>query len=752
MEVFKTKSSNHDGANESAGGSSTGPAIVSSELTYIAREVADDHSVVVKIGPKGGGSYADLESRTLTLAEDQVETDGRFVAAHEGAHLRDTATFKEIGVSPAVLAKNLGLLALKNVVEDCCINDRLVRDFQGLAKDTLAAYPRKTEEVGFLMHPEVQAQAQALGFVPRYAQALAALLQDWTELRHTLGFNAGEKKYKSKPYMGPSIKDPHIRKFLDVVLEDFRSAVAMKYPQKAGGEEILDAAKKRHIWCQDVLYPELAKLLEQDLKEITEKGPQSDQANKKSDKGDQGQGEEKGQDGEGQGQDGEDQGESQDGQDQGQDGEGKGEGQGQDGEGQGEGQGKGQDGEGQGQDGEDQGESQDGQGQGQDGKADGSQSNNQSKNSPAKNANKNQNDGAPEKSSDKKDAAGKEANSLSAEEIAEAIKKHQQLPLAERKRMAREALAQFDDAVREALKSLFDKQEEVPTATEVIREINQAESQAEAEAQMQAYFQHGGKGLRDSVLRNLSPYQTYYHDVVPKIDEIEGRLKDAFIPNMHFKWERAQPTGQRITMIEAMRFDATGEGAETLFERRIDPTRPDIGIIVMIDRSGSMQGDKIGHAVRATVFTKEIFQRIGVKCAVVGFANEQEILASFDDDTAELTTQENIIRGLYVGGGTQDAAALQYSARLLMEERFNRGAIVVISDAQSGEGAQLAPLVKAVEQAGIPVIHFGIGADTVDQGGYYTRSFGGLEPSGAPDRNFFDVFASEMEKLAYELL
>jgi hypothetical protein len=87
-----------------------------------------------------------------------------------------------------------------------------------------------------------------------------------------------------------------------------------------------------------------------------------------------------------------------------------------------------------------------------------------------------------------------------------------------------------------------------------------------------------------------------------------------------------------------------------------------------------------------------------------------------------------------------------------MEERFNRGAIVVISDAQSGEGAQLAPLVKAVEQAGIPVIHFGIGADTVDQGGYYTRSFGGLEPSGAPDRNFFDVFASEMEKLAYELL
>ena len=87
-----------------------------------------------------------------------------------------------------------------------------------------------------------------------------------------------------------------------------------------------------------------------------------------------------------------------------------------------------------------------------------------------------------------------------------------------------------------------------------------------------------------------------------------------------------------------------------------------------------------------------------------------------------------------------------------MEERFNRGAIVVISDAQSGEGAQLAPLVKAVEQAGIPVIHFGIGADTVDQGGYHTRSFGGLEPSGAPDRNFFDVFASEMEKLAYDLL
>jgi len=328
----------------------------------------------------------------------------------------------------------------------------------------------------------------------------------------------------------------------------------------------------------------------------------------------------------------------------------------------------------------------------------------------------------------------------------------QKLPEAERRRIAEEALAGFDDAVREALKSLFDKQDEAPKAAAVVKRENDKERHAEAEAKAQREYAEGGKGLRDALIRSLSPYQRCYLDVVAKVDEIEGRLKDVFVPNMHFRWERNQPSGPKITMTQAMRFEATGEGHRELFERRIDPTRPDIGVVVLVDRSGSMRGEKIESAVRGAIFTKEIMQRIGVRCAIVGFADEQELLCDFEDGTQEQEIQERIMMGLTLGGGTQDAAALEHATNLLKELRTQRGAVVVISDAQSGEGERLKPLVRAVEQVGIPVVHFGIGDGTKDQGGYYTRSFGDLDPKSAGDNNFFDTFAREMENLANELL
>ena len=322
----------------------------------------------------------------------------------------------------------------------------------------------------------------------------------------------------------------------------------------------------------------------------------------------------------------------------------------------------------------------------------------------------------------------------------------------ERRRVAKELLAGFDDAVREALKSLFDKQDEAPKAAEVIKQENEQERHVETEARAQQEFMIGGKGLRDAMLRNLSPYQRYYLDVVPEIDEIEGQLKDAFIPDMHFRWQRSQPSGPKVTMTQAMRFEATGEGYRELFERRIDPTRPDIGIVVLVDRSGSMSGEKIENAIRAAIFTKEVMQRIGVQCAIVGFADTQDVLCDFRDDTQEHEIQERIMAGLTLGGGTQDAAALKYAANLLTNLGTRRGSVVVISDAGSSEGELLKPLVRAVEEVGIPVIHFGIGSGTSDHGGYYTRSFGNLDPQSPGENNFFEIFTSEMKKLAQELL
>jgi uncharacterized protein with von Willebrand factor type A (vWA) domain len=601
-------------------------------LTHIAKEVAGDHSIIVCQGKAGGGSYANLDSRVLTLDSNHIAECGAFIAAHEGAHIRDTATFKQLGVDPRELAKKLGLLALKNVVEDGAINDRFVRDFPKLTNDTLAAYTRVEGEVGVINHPEVIAHASALGFPPKYARGLCALLQDWSELRHTLGFNKADTEYLNAPYMGPELNDKELETFIKRVLPNFRRAVATKYSSQANGQEMIEAAKQRHRWCEDVLYPELQKLVESDLKRLMEEALSTNQAASKS----------------------------------------------------------------------------------------GSSETGQSDSSPSK---------------EEGSAAKGDIKNISE---------------AEQRRRAQETLAAFDDALRDALKSQFDKQDDAPKAAEVVKKDNDAERKFEVEEKARAEFQEGVKGLRDAMLRNLSPYQRYYIDVVAAIDQIADRLKDVFIPNMHFRWERNQPSGPKINMTQAMRFEATGEGYRELFERRIDPTHLDIGVVVLVDRSGSMGGEKIESAIRGAIFTKEIFQRVGIRCAVVGFADEQKLLCGFEDDTQEPEVQERVMRGLELAGGTRDASALRYATGLLENLGSRRGAIVVISDAQSGEDGELRRVVSGVEGSGIPVVHFGIGSDTDDTKGYYKRSFGGLEPANVPG-GFFEVFAREMEKLAEEL-
>jgi hypothetical protein len=632
--------------SQGAGPESVKPAPA---LTHITRAVADDWSVEVSIGPDAGGSYADLDQRKVVLAEGQVKDNGEFVAAHEGAHLRFTPTFHKLGADPAKLVAQIGLLPLKNVLEDSAINDLIARLYPDLEPHVRLAYPRDHKELGFISHPEVLEQARRIGFVPRYARALAALLSDWSESRHRLGFGKQSNTYQSDAYEGPTVNDPAIDEFLRATLGHYRAAVTFIGAEKPDPQAIFELGRKRHLWAEQVIYPHLQKLLEEDLKQI-EKDIKGAQQSQRANSG----------------------------------------------------QGKSEN------------------------RADGSS------------------DGPANQTQGERDTKNGKSKPAADQSCAGD---------AENRRKAREMIASFDDAIRKALRSACDKQGEAPSTQAIVERENDATRAQEVAAAFSADCSSGGKALREAVLRVLSPYEKYYHDVASRIDEVEGQLRDVFIPNSHFRWQGGQPSGTRITMNAAMRFQATGEGANELFERRIDPTRPDIGVIVLVDRSGSMEGEKIIAAIKAAVFTKEVFQRIGVKCAVVGFSDTQDVLAGFDDDSRDQDVQKRLMSGLSVSGGTCDAAAIKRCIELIQASHHRRSAVVMLSDGQSGEGDDLRHTVKNLAESGVPVVHFGLGAGTSDTNSYYTpgRTFGDLEVQGVGDKDFFTVFAREMEVLGREL-
>ncbi|NLF25110.1 MAG: VWA domain-containing protein [Deltaproteobacteria bacterium] len=592
--------------------------VLSDELSYIARTVAKDFRVSVYVGKEDEISAANKEAWSIILNPLDIKTKGRFIAGHEGAHLSDTPSFEQLGLDKAAvdeLAKKHGFFVLKNLIEDFAINDRMVRDFPKLVDDALAAYERHGgRDLGysFVAHPEVLTAIKVLGFIPRYARALAALLSDWSELRHKLGFNRTAEEYANEPYAGMKVSDPEIAKFLRIALAPTRKATSMIYAAEDAndGEKILLAGKKRYFWCKEVIYPALAELVEEDLKQYREQ--------------------------------------------------------------------------------------------------------------------------------DQQDSGSESGNSSLSEE--------------EKKRVAREALGKFDDVLRDLLKSLWEKDGDAPSTEEAVRKEGDIEREREAKREEEKAFRRSGKRLREEAVRQLTPYQQFYQEVADRIDEAYGRLIDIFMPNKHFKLERHQRTGPLIDMQEAIHFEATGDGLERLFMRRIRPKRLNIDIAVIIDRSGSMNGHKIKHAVKAAIFTKELFERLEIGCACIAFSDSPEKLVDFDAGMQEESEQQALMQGLDANGNTHDNQALLYTESQLIQRSSRSKAIVMISDAESSEDKQLPKTVKLLEEQRIPVLHFGIGPGTVDVHGNYQRSFGGLTLSGSDNKNFFDVFSAQMERLAEELL
>jgi Ca-activated chloride channel family protein len=170
---------------------------------------------------------------------------------------------------------------------------------------------------------------------------------------------------------------------------------------------------------------------------------------------------------------------------------------------------------------------------------------------------------------------------------------------------------------------------------------------------------------------------------------------------------------------------------------REEANRPPVNLAIVLDRSGSMSGDKIEQAKEAAI---QAIRRMGAKdrISIVAYSNHAETIASAQSakDAEKLV---NLVRQLKANGGTALFAGVNQGAAELRKnlegEYFNR--IILLSDGLANQGPSstedLVRLGRALVKEDISVSTVGLGS------GYNEDLMAGLAKEGQGNLYFAET-------------
>ncbi len=169
----------------------------------------------------------------------------------------------------------------------------------------------------------------------------------------------------------------------------------------------------------------------------------------------------------------------------------------------------------------------------------------------------------------------------------------------------------------------------------------------------------------------------------------------------------------------ANRFVAAGQPSDLLSRIRIDTralegaARPPINLALVVDTSGSMQGDAIADARRASLALVDTL-RPGDRLAVVSFNSETDVLLpSTHLAGADMGALRQQISRMEARGTTDLAGGLQAGLEELVRnfepEGINR--LVLLSDGVPNDATTIVPLAQAAGERGIRITALGLGLD-----------------------------------------
>ncbi len=248
---------------------------------------------------------------------------------------------------------------------------------------------------------------------------------------------------------------------------------------------------------------------------------------------------------------------------------------------------------------------------------------------------------------------------------------------------------QKSSLLRDLAKSVFDRMLEQQKPKRLMSKSDQIEDALDDE-QDQLDETQAPLDVNTNAQLQQSDYDLQYQKIAAQVDHMLQKFEELLAPKQKIKQKSGYPTGHQIDLKRLMHFDADPSTYHLIWTRKNIPNRRSLAVLLLVDLSGSMRGEKVESAILGTILLAETLSRMRINFAVFGFQDQLIPLIDFQqgmDDLgkANLLEMELEVHGNRPFGNNEptyndDGPCLAQSAELLLAQSASERYLVVVSD------------------------------------------------------------------------
>ena len=222
----------------------------------------------------------------------------------------------------------------------------------------------------------------------------------------------------------------------------------------------------------------------------------------------------------------------------------------------------------------------------------------------------------------------------------------------------------------------------------------------------------GDESGRELGSSGLDTYRQACHRQCAAIEQLAESLLRWFQTTGRIRYRNGFAWGTRVLLRTAMRFEADPRAYDRLWCRPSIPKKINAHFSVVVDRSGSMQGEKIQETFHGVVLLCEVCRRAGVPLNVYAFAGQVERLLHHDEPLSDAVQARLGTVPDAADGGTNLAGALELVAADLANSPFHDRFVFVLSDGNPHDAESVRSMIMRLAGEGIVLVGLGLGPET----------------------------------------